>query len=41
VAQMDSTTALMGRQDADDGDLQYQWSYLPDNDIDLTITEGD
>lgn len=39
VAQMDSTTALMGRQTAEDGDYAYAWSYHPDNGVDMTITD--
>lgn len=39
VAQMDSTTALMGRQTAEDGDYTYEWSYHPDNGMDLIITD--
>lgn len=33
------TTALMGRQDADDGDYHYSWSYHPSNGLDLIVTK--
>ncbi|KQY56711.1 hypothetical protein [Nocardioides sp. Root140] len=39
VASMDSTTAMMGVQEADDGSIHYQWSYHPDNGINMVITD--
>ena len=40
TATVDSTTALMGVQQADDGGLHYQWSYHPDNGLNMVITDG-
>jgi hypothetical protein len=37
VSNMNNTTSLMGRQTATDGDLTYEWSYHPDNGLDMTI----
>lgn len=39
VSNMDSTTAMMGRQSADDDGLTYEWSYHPDNGLNMTITD--
>ena len=39
VAQMESTTALMGVQEADDDSMHYQFSYHPDNGINMVITD--
>jgi hypothetical protein len=39
-AQMDRTTAMMGVQDAESDDLEYSWSYHPDNGVNLVITDG-
>jgi hypothetical protein len=39
VAQMESTTAMMGVQEADDGSLHYQFSYHPDNGVNMVITD--
>lgn len=39
VAQMESTTALMGVQESTDGSLHYQFSYHPDNGINMVITD--
>ena len=39
VNEMDSTTALMGRQSAEDGDFTYEWSYHPDNGMNLVIAD--
>ena len=39
VSNLDSTTAMMGRQSAEDHGLKYEWSYHPDNGINMTITE--
>lgn len=33
------TTALMGRQSDESDGLKYEWSYHPDNGLDLIITE--
>lgn len=39
VAAMDSTTAMMGRQEEEADGFLYEWSYHPDNGLDLIITE--
>lgn len=39
VAQLESTTAMMGVQEADDDSLNYQFSYHPDNGINMVITD--
>lgn len=39
TTRMDSTTSLMGAQTGDDGSLHYQWSYHPDNGLQVVITE--
>lgn len=39
VAQMDSTTAMMGRQTVEEEGFTYSWSYHPDNGINMTITD--
>jgi hypothetical protein len=39
VAQMENTTSMMGVQEADDGNLHYQFSYHPDNGINMVITD--
>ena len=39
VAQMESTTAMMGVQEADDNSLHYQFSYHPDNGVNMVITD--
>lgn len=39
VSNMNSTTSMMGRQQAVEGNLTYQWTYHPDNGFDMTITE--
>ena len=39
VAQLESTTAMMGVQEADDDSLHYQFSYHPDNGINMVITD--
>lgn len=39
VAQMESTTAMMGVQEAEDDSLRYQFSYHPDNGINMVITD--
>lgn len=39
IAQMDSTTAMMGRQEAESNGYTYEWSYHPDSGINMTITE--
>jgi hypothetical protein len=40
TAQMDRTTAMMGVQDAEDGGIEYSWSYHPDNGVNMVITAG-
>jgi hypothetical protein len=37
-AQIRSTTAMMGLQDAEHDGLQYSWSYHPDNGVNMVIT---
>lgn len=39
ISQMDTTTSMMGRQSADAGGYNYEWSYHPDNGINMTITD--
>jgi hypothetical protein len=39
-AQMNSTTAMMGVQDAEEDGLTYKWSYHPDNGVNMVITDG-
>jgi hypothetical protein len=39
IAAVDSTTAAMGVQLADDGDLHYSGSYHPDNGLNMVITD--
>lgn len=41
IASIESTTAMMGVQDADDQGLRYQWSYHPDNGLNVIITNSD
>lgn len=41
VHEMETTTALMGRQSEQADGLSYEWSYHPDNGLDLTISDGD
>jgi hypothetical protein len=41
IAQLGSTTALMGVQDATDDGLNYSWSYHPDNGVNMVITDTD
>ncbi len=38
IAAVDSTTAMMGVQDADVDGLTYSWSYHPDNGLNMIIT---
>jgi hypothetical protein len=40
TAQMDSTTAMMGVQEADHDGLNYSWSYHPDNGVNMVITDS-
>lgn len=40
VAAMDTTTSMMGRQEQSDGDMSYQWTYHPDNGMDLIVTDA-
>lgn len=40
VAEMDSTTAMMGRQEAEADGINYAWSYHPDNGIDMVLTDS-
>lgn len=39
ISAMESTTAMMGVQEATDASLHYRWSYHPDNGIQLVVTE--
>ncbi|WP_143447450.1 hypothetical protein [Kineosporia sp. R_H_3] len=39
VAQMDSTTAMQGRQNATWDGFEASWTYHPDNGLDLIITD--
>lgn len=39
LAQLQATTSMMGVQDADDGSLHYQFSYHPDNGVNMVITD--
>lgn len=39
VSEIDNTTAMMGRQHEEDGGLTYEWSYHPDNGLDMVIHE--
>lgn len=39
VSEIDATTALMGRQHEEDGGISYEWSYHPDNGLDMVIRE--
>lgn len=38
-ADLDATTALMGRQSAAEDGLEYRWSYHPDSGVSMTIRE--
>lgn len=40
VSEMDSTTAMMGRQQEEDDDFSYAWSYHPDSGFQMTIREN-
>lgn len=40
VANIDSTTALMGRQTEEADGLEYSWSYHPDNGLNMVISES-
>jgi len=40
VAAMDATTSMMGRQEQSDGDMSYQWTYHPDNGMNLIVTDA-
>jgi hypothetical protein len=40
IAAVDSTTAMMGVQQADQGELHYSWSYHPDNGLNMIITDA-
>lgn len=39
VAEMDNTTALMGRQHEEEDGISYEWSYHPDNGFDMIMHE--
>jgi hypothetical protein len=39
-AQMSSTTAMMGAQDAEHDGIQYSWSYHPRNGVNMVITDA-
>jgi len=40
LANIDSTTALMGRQSEEHDGITYEWSYHPDNGFIMTITDN-
>jgi hypothetical protein len=37
---MGNTTAMMGRQHEESDGISYEWSYHPDNGMDMTMHEG-
>ena len=37
VTNIDSTTAMMGRQKAESDDITYEWSYHPDSGLQLVM----
>lgn len=39
IAAIDSTTAMSGTQESTDGDVSYQWTYHPDNGLNLIVTD--
>lgn len=39
ISEVDNTTAMMGRQHEDAGGYSYEWSYHPDNGLDMVIHE--
>lgn len=39
ISEMDSTTAMMGRQSATAAGITYEWSYHPDTGINMVITD--
>lgn len=39
IAQIDSTTALQGQKHAESDGLTYDWSYHPDNGVDMVISD--
>ncbi|KRC71280.1 MULTISPECIES: hypothetical protein [unclassified Nocardioides] len=39
VAQMETTTSMMGRQSANQDGIGYEWSYHPDNGMNMTIAD--
>ena len=39
IHDMDATTAMMGRQHAEEHGYTYEWSYHPDSGVNMTITE--
>jgi len=39
IHDMDATSALMGRQHAEEHGYTYEWSYHPDSGINMTITD--
>lgn len=40
IAKVDGTTALMGVRTADESGLHYEWTYHPDNGLDMVIEEA-
>jgi hypothetical protein len=40
ISQMDSTTSLMGRQEASWGEVNANWSYHPDNGFDVVLYDN-
>lgn len=39
IARVDSTTSMMGSQHAEVDGITYDWSYHPDNGLNMVITE--
>lgn len=39
VAQIETTTSVMGRQSAEQDGINYAWSYHPDNGLNMTIAD--
>lgn len=39
TAQMDSTTAMMGVQDAEEDGISYKWSYHPKNGVNMVVKD--
>lgn len=41
ITQMDSTSAMMGVRTATDGSFTYEWTYHPDNGLNVLIADGE